>query len=137
MITGVFGSFISERLAPWVFAAETGAAIAVAVLFWLSVLPGGAWPAAGFAWYATYCAMLYFHWDRRRTLKREEPWKPSAVAKATAIICFALLAAVGSGLAYASFGGRIQVTVIGLVLVAIAILQLIGIAKRGWPRLGL
>jgi len=137
MFTGVFGSFISERRAPWFFAVETAAAIAVAVLFWAGVVPGGTWPAAGFVWYATYCAMLYFHWDRRRTLKRDEPWKPSVIAKATAIICFALLGAVGAGLAYASFGVRVQVAVIGLVLVAIAILQMIGIAKRGWPRLGL
>lgn len=137
MITGVFASFLSERLTPWLFGLETVVAIVVAVLFWVGVLPGGGWPAAGFLWYTTYCLMLSFHLDRRRTLKRGDAWTPSPLAKTVAIVCFVLLAGLGAGLAYTHFNVRLQVVVIGLVVVAIAILQLIGIAKRGWPRMGL
>lgn len=136
MITGVFGAFASERLAPWLFALETLAALVIAALFWMGVLQGGLWPVLGFAWYAIYSVLLYFHWDRRRTLKEEETWAPSPVAKAVAVACFGSLTALGGGLAYWSFGVEIRVAVIGLVIMAIGILQLVAIVRRGWPRLG-
>lgn len=136
MITGVFASFFPERLTPWLFGIEAAAAVFVAAMFWSGTLGGGLWPALGFVWYTTYCALLYFHWVRRQTLKKDETWAPTLLAKLTAILCFASLVALGGGIAYWWSGSSIQVVVIGLVIMAIGILQLIGIVKRGWPRLG-
>jgi hypothetical protein len=136
MITGVLSSFIPERITPWLFGLEAAAAILVAALFGIGTLIGGVWGLFAFVWYAIYCAVLYFHWDRRRTLKKDEKWTPTPLAKASAIVCFAGMAALGAGIAYWSFGASIQAVVVGLVILAIGVLELVAVAKRGWPRLG-
>ena len=144
MIISVVGGFFqkwlyqrSKTITAWLFGIEAAAALAVAALLLVAVLPGGIWAGLGLLWYSTYCLTLYFHWDRRRALKEEEAWAPTTLAKLVATFCFVGLAILGGGLAYWAYGEEIRVTVIGLVVFGVAILELVSIRKRGWPRLGL
>ena len=144
MILSILGGFFqnwflgkSKMVTASLFGIEAAAAILLAILLAAGLLPGGIWAGLGFLWYSTYCIMLYFHWDRRRTMKEEEAWAPSSLAKVVAILCFVGLAILGSGLAYWSYGEEIRVTVVGLVVFGVAILELSAIRRHGWPRLGL
>jgi hypothetical protein len=143
MISSIFAGLFQDWLLAkpkqfsiWLYAAEAVAAIAVAALLLFRIPGGGVWPGLGLLWYASYSAMLYFHWDRRCTLKKDEAWTSSGLAKTVAVSCFLGLTALGGGLAYWSYGMSIRVSVIGLVLLAIGLLQLVAIFRRGWPRLG-
>jgi len=140
ILGGLFPNWLlgkSKTATVWLFGIETAAAILIATLLAASLLPGGIWAGLGFLWYSIYCIMLYFHWDRRRSLKEKEAWTPSNPAKAIAVLCFIGLAILGGGLAYWSYGEEIRVTVVGLVVFGVAILELGAIRRHGWPRLGL
>ena len=143
MFSSIFAGLFQEwlRAKPrqfsiWLYGTEAVASALVAALLLLRVVGGGVWPGLGLLWYASYCVMLYFHWDRRRSLKEEEPWKPSPAAKASAIACFVGFTALGGGLACGAYGDSIRITVVGLIIVGVGLLELFYIWKRGWPRLG-
>ena len=143
MISSIFGGLFQDWLLAkprqfsiWLHGTEAVASALVAALLLLRVVGGGVWPGLGFLWYASYCVMLYFHWDRRRTLKEEQPWKPSDVAKACAVACFLGFTALGGGLAWWAYGDSIGIAVVGLIIVGVGLLELFYIWTRGWPRLG-
>jgi hypothetical protein len=140
ILGGLFQGWLcgkSKTVTIWLFGIEAAAAALVALLLIAGLLPGHIWLGPGLLWYSTYCMTLYFHWDRRRTLKEKEAWTPSPSGRAVAILCFVGLAFLGAGLAYWSYGEEIRVTVIGLIIFGIAILELDAIRRRGWPRLGM
>ena len=143
MISSIFGGLFQDWLVAkprqfsiWLYGTEAAASALVAALFLLQVVGGGVWPGLGLLWYASYCIMLYFHWDRRRTLKEEQPWTPSGAAKVSAVACFLGFAAIGGGLAFWAYGDSIRIAVVGLIILGVGLLELFYIWKRGWPRLG-
>jgi hypothetical protein len=144
MISSIFGGLFQDWLIAkprqfsiWLFGTETIAAALVAALFLLRAPDGGAWPGLGLLWYASYCVMLYFHWDRRRALKAEKPWKPSGPAMTAAVVCLVGFTALGGGLAMSAYGESMRTTVIGLVILGMGLLELVYTWRHGWPRLGL
>lgn len=140
MVGGLFPDWLlakPRQFSIWLYGTEAVAAALVAALFLLRVLGGGARLGLGFLWYASYCVMLSFHWDRRRTLKEEQSWTPSGVAKAVAVVCFLGFTALGGGLALWAYGDSVRIVVIGIIILGVGLLELFFIWKRGWPRLGM
>lgn len=143
MFSSIFAGFFQDwlRAKPrqfsiWLYGTEAVVATLVAALLLLRILGGGVWTGLGFLWYASYCVMLYFHWDRRRTLKEEKPWKPTGTAKAWAVTCFLGLTMLGGGLVAWSVGAVPRITTVGIIIAGIGLYELYCISKRGWPRLG-